>query len=91
MIATSPASPTWRGTTVEHEALSRAVVRYCRSTLGADGDQCRAAGQHHPGHICAMHEMLQDQRALDHLLFARRIRLRLLAEELGAFEPLVQR
>ncbi len=93
MIATSPVAPSWRGTASEWKALQGAISSHCVGKAGSHGDRCRPGdwrsrvGQEH---ICAAHEMLADQQALDSLLFARRIRLRLLAEELGAFEPLVR-
>ena len=63
----------WNGTVGEFEALSAAVNRVCRCPDKLDK---QAATR------CAAHQMLsEDQRALDGLLFARRIAERLRREE----------
>ncbi len=93
MIATSPATLTWRGTALERSALEQAVSCYCTGPDGRDGDRCRPGdwrSRMGEQHVCAAHQMLRDQRILDHLLFARRIRLRLLAEELDAYGTLAR-
>lgn len=67
----------WHGTDEEASALSEAIGRNCGCET-ADGAFFR----------CAAHRMLEgDQRAVDGLLFARRIALRLLQEEFGGLPP----
>jgi hypothetical protein len=56
----------WHGTDQERKELQAALDRDC-SCL--------------PPQLCAAHALLFDQRRLDGLLFARRIRQRLLTEE----------
>ena len=66
----------WNGTDQEAQELCRIVTRNC---------ECGAALNTRT--YCAPHRMLiRDQRALDGLLFARHIVVRLLREE---FDPLV--
>jgi cob(I)alamin adenosyltransferase len=68
---------TWNGTTDEALALLHALRTHC---------ECRVEFEHilTP---CASHLMLAcDQRAVDGLLFMRRMAARLLAEEFGLAE-----
>jgi hypothetical protein len=53
--------------------LISAIVRACSCRFGPRGTVL---------YRCPAHELLRDQRTLDRLLFARRIRERLLHEEL---------
>ncbi|HEV8638515.1 MAG TPA: hypothetical protein VG370_30245 [Chloroflexota bacterium] len=67
----------WHGTDQEARELSEAIGRNCGCET-ADGVFFR----------CAAHRMLYgDQRAIDGLLFARRIADRLLQEEFGGSPP----
>jgi hypothetical protein len=62
---------TFNGTQTEAAELNSAVLHNCdcqRTPFGM-------------GPKCPSHEMLNDQRALDHLLFIRRLRERLVREE----------
>ena len=70
---------TWNGTLAEFGALSTAVARACECQKSSDD---KTAGR------CAAHRMLtDDQRAMDGLLFARRISARLQREEWQATNP----
>jgi hypothetical protein len=73
---------TWNGTTDEALALLHALREHCQCTV----DQGRTDS------ACASHAMLtHDQRAIDGLLFMRRLAARLLAEEFdAAAKPPVQ-
>ena len=63
----------WHGTQSESFELVAALSRNCSCEVAADGTRLKT---------CAPHQMLiDDQRALDGLLYARRIRHRLLKEE----------
>ena len=62
----------WHGTTEEYGALVAAAGRYCTGH--------RQGGDAPP---CAAHRLLRDQRALDRLLFGRRLAGRLAREEFG--------
>ena len=63
----------WHGTTQESAALVRAVADNCNCKFGRAGER---------NAVCAAHRMLvEDQRALDGLVFARRMKSRLLDEE----------
>jgi hypothetical protein len=69
---------TWNGTPEEALALLQALQSHC---------QCRVHGGRTVG-PCASHTMLaHDQRAVDGLLFMRRMAARLLAEEFDAAVP----
>jgi hypothetical protein len=70
---------TWNGTTDEALALLHALREHCDCRI-EDG---RTVG------ACSVHAMLaSDQRAIDGLLFMRRMAARLLAEEFDvALEP----
>jgi hypothetical protein len=64
---------TWNGTVDEYAALAAAVHRVCA---------CPDKLGEHAGKRCAAHQMLSgDQRAVDGLLFGRRIADRLRGEE----------
>lgn len=63
----------WHGTRGEFDTLLAAIGRNCSCTTGPNG--VRTA-------TCAAHQMVvEDQRAVDGLLFARRIAARLRVEE----------
>ncbi len=63
----------WHGTTAEAASLIKAVVAHCACTVDKQGRRTS---------VCDSHLMLlADQRALDGLLFARRIASRLIDEE----------
>jgi hypothetical protein len=63
----------WHGTRTEGLELAEVLSRYCSCVFTAPG--VRAT-------VCAPHEMLcSDQRAIDGLLFSRRIAARLRHEE----------
>jgi len=63
----------WHGTRTEGLELVQALSRYCSCVFGAHGLRVS---------VCAPHEMLcSDQRAIDGLLFSRRIAGRLRNEE----------
>ena len=53
----------WHGTPEEYSQLLRAVGRNCACDLTGVGAQV----------TCSAHRLLRDQRAVDRLLFARRI------------------
>jgi hypothetical protein len=63
----------WHGTSTEWDELTEAVTHNC--TCGARTYILAPR--------CAAHQMLDDQRVLDRLLFARRIAARLLREEVA--------
>ena len=66
----------WHGTQTEALELLQALSRNCSCVVTGEGVRLST---------CAPHEMLStDQRAVDGLLFARRIALRLRSEE---FDP----
>jgi hypothetical protein len=68
---------TWHGTQQESYALVGVIARYCTCEVGPDGVRT---------HTCEPHRMLtEDQRALDGLLFARRMADRLLEEEFSTY------
>lgn len=71
---------TWHGTQQESMELVNAVARYCACEYGMYGIRTV---------LCGGHEMLlKDQRALNGLLFVRRITERLKREEWGeTFQP----
>lgn len=63
----------WHGTSAEAACLIKAVVAHCTCTVDHQGRRMS---------VCDAHLMLlADQRALDGLLFARRIAQRLIDEE----------
>ena len=69
---------TWKGTTDEALALLHALREHCACHV----EQGRTVAP------CAGHTMLaRDQRAVDGLLFMRRMAARLLAEEFDAVAP----
>jgi hypothetical protein len=55
----------WQGTARELGRLQNAVTRNCECVLGFD---------ELPEVMCAAHQMLRDQTALDHLLYVYRMR-----------------
>ena len=70
-----PRRITWNGTTDEAVALLASLSRHCECHI----EQGRTVA------ACASHKMLAyDQRAIDGLLFMRRLAARLLAEEFDA-------
>jgi hypothetical protein len=72
----------WHGTEEEATALLRAFDRAC--TENRDEDECCTFGSRGERvRTCAAHRTLLDQRALDGLLWMRRIARRLRAEELA--------
>lgn len=71
----------WNGSSEEAEALRVALGRYCAAPEGGDTCQFNADGMREK--TCTAHKMLlEDQRALDGLVFVRRIAARLRAEEM---------
>ncbi len=71
-----PNGVTWHGTEEEARALMHAVANNCACAERNAAD--------FPGpRRCGPHELVASQRALDRLLFARRIRDRVMAEELS--------
>jgi len=74
------ASVLWHGTQTEALELLQALSRNCACVITTEGARLST---------CAPHEMLSsDQRAIDGLLFARRIAARLCHEEFTSSEPL---
>ena len=68
----------WHGTQTEALELLQALSRNCACVITAEGVRLST---------CAPHEMLSaDQRAVDGLLFARRIAARLHSEEFDLAE-----
>jgi hypothetical protein len=64
---------TWHGTREESGELLDTIARHCACVLGVHGERTST---------CSVHRMLlDDQRALDGLLFGRRIAGRLRCEE----------
>lgn len=65
---------TWHGSQAESVALCDAIQRHCGCERGPFFQRV--------GPVCSAHRLLSEsQRALDGLVFARRIRARLIAEE----------
>jgi hypothetical protein len=63
----------WHGTRTEGLELAQALSHYCSCEFSGPGPRVS---------VCAPHEMLcSDQRAIDGLLFSRRIAARLRDEE----------
>ncbi len=67
-------SITWRGTQTEAAELLSALNHHCQCQESSDGLDVV---------LCEAHLLLEDQRALDRLLFARRIAARFTSEEFG--------
>ena len=63
----------WHGSHQESLELVNAVARYCTCELGPMGAEVAMCDAHHM--------LLEDQRALDGLLFARRLAAQLQREE----------
>lgn len=70
----------WHGTPAEHLELMRAFDRNCECQFGDMGEQQSR---------CAAHRLTESQRALDGLLYARRIARTLRDEEWRAQRPLL--
>ena len=66
---------TWNGTTDEALALLHALREHCTCTVSEGRTVAPCAGHH---------MLARDQRAVDGLLFMRRMAVRLLAEEFEA-------
>jgi hypothetical protein len=71
--------PVWKGTAAEAQALAVALRNNCHCVFAPDGARRKTC----PGCDALLHE----QRFLDALLFARRIVLRLRAEEWMVWGP----
>lgn len=85
----------FHGDMAEAYALTGAVMRCCKADSGKFPDPIRGIGDTcrneihsamygatvQSAHRCAAHDMLLDQRVVDHLLFGRRIAERLMREE----------
>ena len=71
---------TWHGTEDEAIALLRAFDRVCTQQRGG-GECCTFGPRRERLQTCAAHRLLMDQRALDGLLWMRRMAPRLRAEE----------
>jgi hypothetical protein len=68
-----PTTTCWHGTATEHLELTQALTRHCACAFHTQSRQLST---------CAGHAMLHsDQRAIDGLLFSRRIAARLRNEE----------
>ena len=75
-----PSQVVWNGTQEESFALVNAIARNCTCEFGLMGVRLST---------CAPHRMLtEDQRALNGLLFARKMLDRLLREEFSSAESL---
>jgi hypothetical protein len=70
--------PNWHGTEEEWGALLDAVDLHCACLYTSMGTPLRR---------CVAHSILQDQRALDGLLWMRRLRTRLQREEQSVSSP----
>ena len=57
----------WHGTSEETRRLNVAITRFCGCTTGRFGAVTT---------VCSVHQMLGDQRVLDHLLYVYRMRER---------------
>jgi hypothetical protein len=74
-----PSSVLWHGTQTEALELLQALSRNCSCVVTAEGVRLST---------CAPHQMLSsDQRAVDGLLFGRRIATRLREEEFHPTRP----
>jgi hypothetical protein len=73
---------TWQGTDQEFARLRQAVARNCDCVAGMIGL---------PPQTCSVHLMLDDQSALDHLLYVYRTRRVFITREFYAFPMLVRR
>jgi hypothetical protein len=69
----------WNGTQAESLDLAAAINRNCTCQYGLDGERTMTCAPHHM--------LIDDQRALDGLLFFRRIAERLKLEELNQPSP----
>jgi hypothetical protein len=66
----------WHGTSTEWNELTEAITHNCTC-----GERTRAVPR------CAAHQLVDEQRAVDRLLFARRMASRLLREEMAERPP----
>lgn len=71
------AQPVWHGTPQEANDLANSLANNCACEFGQLGTRVAT---------CAAHAMIEDQRTLDGLVFARYMAERLVAEEFGAAE-----
>jgi hypothetical protein len=79
----------WHGTPEECSALLRAINCFCAGE-GREGDFRTHGSLRERLGACAAHSLLLDQRALDGLLWMRRMAPRLVREERGPIaEPLL--
>jgi hypothetical protein len=69
----------WHGTEDEAIALLKAFDRVCTQQRG--GEHCAFGLRGERLHTCSAHRLLMDQRALDGLLWMRKMAPRLCAEE----------
>ena len=65
---------TWHGTENESLELLVSLSQHCACEYTRQGERTA---------VCSSHRLLEDQRALDGLVFARRIRATLMREELS--------
>jgi hypothetical protein len=72
------AQPIWHGTRQEANDLVNSLANNCACEYGQFGARLST---------CAAHAMMEDQRTLDGLLFARYMVERLLAQEFALPEP----
>lgn len=76
------AAVVWHGTDTEALALLAALDAWCRQPEGRTGQQCRHGWTPQQTAVCPAHRAFsQDQRYLDGLVYMRRLRERLIAEE----------
>jgi hypothetical protein len=68
----STITPTWHGTDGEWQSLRSAAAHHCTCAL--------TEIVLHP-QLCPVHALFEDQQALDRLVFYRRLRDHLIAEE----------
>lgn len=71
--------PVWHGTQEESAALVNAIARNCNCQFGLMGVRTSTCPPHHM--------LIEDQRALDGLLFMRRRAEKLLLEEWKEWKP----
>jgi hypothetical protein len=71
---------TWHGTQQEFLTLLQAMRRLCDDKAG-QGERCTFGPRGQRRRLCAAHAMLLEQRALDGLLWMRRMATRLMREE----------
>ena len=71
---------TWHGTQEEFHSLLQAMRRLCADKSG-EGDRCTFGRRGQRLTTCSAHAMLVEQRALDGLLWMRRMAAQLMREE----------